>query len=406
MKKLLILTALMLLQANFAQAEKKTDMVIASVNNKAITLQELKNRIDLSRIIINRQLSAIEFDMIKKQALEQLINEELKRQYASKRNIKISSDDLKNAIAIIEKQRKIEAGTLLKNIPEPLRATVTKQIKDSIYDQKIIQTVIFPQVMVQESTVDRLLESTLAKAEDKEYNISQISIKYTPESKKTVAKIYKKLEDGDKFENIALAFSEGKKGSLGWFALNELNFNAIRELKGLKKGQYTKPFIEQDSWHIIKINDIKTTKNIDTATSTEYNFIEFSNSDVSEDTFDDIKEQIENINGYGEFKEFAEKAEKAYNFKVKTYNWTTEDKLVENQKELVINSKPSNFSKLKHKEDGSVRFVYLMDKRTKISYQVQQIKERIYSNLQNKESQVRFRTFLQFLRKNAFIEIR
>ncbi|MCP4354267.1 MAG: hypothetical protein GY793_01295 [Proteobacteria bacterium] len=404
MKKFLGLIALLMIQITPTHAT--TDMVIASVNNKAITLQNLQNRIELTNSIIKRKLSPLEFNILKKQALEQLVEEELKKQYSQASGVKITPKELQNTIKLVEKRRKLKSGELMKSIPEKLKATAMAQLKDNIYEQKIVQKVILPRVSVPNSEVSRLLSNTISNAQSKEVNISQISIKYEKGSKRVIAKIYQKLLQGEDFDKLTAVLSQGPKTSLGWFALEELNFNAKKELKSLKKGEFTKPFINQDTWYIVKVNDIKITKDIDISKTVEYKFMDFKKAKLDKKDFKQIKKESSKINGYSDFLVFVEKLKKQYSFEVENIDWKKETDLSKEQLSELTKTKPNNFNEIKLKDDGSIHFVYLLDKQVKDSKQIANIRQRILTNLKNKQAELKYRTFLDMLRKRSFIEIR
>ncbi|HAG52383.1 MAG TPA: hypothetical protein DCL21_01190, partial [Alphaproteobacteria bacterium] len=313
MNKLILILAsiLMVTNAHAAVSNKTTDMVVATVNKQAITLQELKNRITLSKLLVNKKLSALEFNILKTQAIKQLIDEELKRQYAESKNVKVTSRDLKNAIAFLEKQRKLKSGDLLKNIPEHLHPTAVAQIKDSILQQKIVKLVIAKKVFVPDYEIDNLLENVLNQAHSKEYKISQIIInnsKNKQDDAKKITRVYEQLINGEDFKNVALAFSEGsnklKGGSLGWFSLGELNQKLQKEVKKLAAEEFSKPIRTPNGLVIVRLDEVKITENIDTSETEEVKYVSFTGKDINKKDFKNIKSIASDVNGYSDFKKF------------------------------------------------------------------------------------------------------
>lgn len=421
MKKLLI-TALAITTANFTSAEaqvtqatnKTTDMVVATVNENAITLQELKNRITLTKLLINRKLSSSEFQQLKSQAVEQLINEELKRQYSKDKKIVVSSKELNAGINFIEKQRGLEEGTLLSSIPESLKSSAVEQIKDSILQQKIIQKVIIPKVFVPDYEISNLLENVINQAETKEYKISKIMINSSNNQNndmRKIKKIHQELIAGEKFENIVVAFSDGENklegGSLGWFSLNELNYKLKKEVAALSKGEFSSPVRSNEGWFIVKVDDIKVTKNIDTHKTVEYKFVLFKSPILSKEDTNNVVSLLNSVNGYSDFERIKKVLDETYNFSISdNLDWVSLEQIPEKHKNKVLNTLPSNFSEVVVNTDKSVKFIYLVDVRTKESEQVEKIRFRITTNLQKSKAERKFKKFAKDLRDKAFVEIR
>ena len=410
-----LLTFASLILALSANADvKSTDMVVATVNNQAITLQELKERITLSKVLINKELSKSEFDILKNQAIEQLVKEELVRQYTESKKITVSSKDLNNAIATIEKQRKLEPGSLFKKLPEDLVPSATEQIKNSIREQKIVEKVIISKLYIPEYEIQVLLDNVLKQAHSKEYLISQILINKTdnqPQDARKIAKIYEQLMSGEKFDDLVIAYSDGpnklKGGELGWFAMNELNYQLQKSVKKLAKGEFSKPAKGSNGWFIVKLNDIKVTENIDTSEKDEFKYTVFSTDKISRDKANEIRKLANNVRGYTDYKKFEKTLAETYNVKVLPQkDWLVTEQVPQGIKQAVESTLPGQFSTIKQNEDKSLKFVYMVDKQVRISNQVKKIKKRIERNLQAQKAERKFKQLMKKLRSDAFIELR
>jgi len=417
MKKLVLILAsiLILTNANAAVSNKNTtDMVVATVNKQAITLQELKNRITLSKLLVNKKLSALEFNILKNQAMKQLVDEELKRQYAETKNVKVTSRDLKNAIAFLEKQRKLQPGQLLKNIPEHLQPTALAQIKDSILQQKIVKIVIAKRVFVPDHEIDHLLENVLNQAHSKEYKISQIVINNSKDQQadaRRIAKVYEQLINGEDFKNVVIAFSEGPNklegGSLGWFSLGELNPKLQKEVRKLAEEEFSKPIKTSSGWVIVRLDEVKITENIDTSETEEVKYISFTGKNINKKTFKEIRTLAMKIRGYTDFKNFKNDVSIKYKLELKDDDrWLKIKDTKKQYKDFVQNTLPGNFSKIEHLDKNRVDFIYMVDKQIKKSPQVMKIRQRIVRNLQAQKAERKFKKLLKDLRSKAFIELR
>lgn len=84
------------------------------------------------------------------------------------------------------------------------------------------------------------------------------------EAHKKIKDIYKRLEVGDTFHDVAFHFSEDihtrdKGGDLGIYSEGSLNIDGISDvLYELNfKGAYSKPFLSQYGWHIVAVTNIQ-----------------------------------------------------------------------------------------------------------------------------------------------------
>lgn len=412
--KTLFLSLLSLTLAFNAKAAKTTDMVVATVNNQAITLQELKDRITLSKLLINKNLNSMEFDVLKKQAIDQLVKEELVRQYTDNKKISVSGKQLQGAVAFIEKQRKLEPGKLMENIPDDLRYSAVTQIKNSILEKKIVEKVIVRKVFIPEYQIQTLLENVLSQAISKEYTISQILINHTNNPQvdaRKVSKIYEQLVQGEKFEDLVIAYSDGPNklegGKLGKFSLNELNNKLQRTVKKLATGEFSKPVKGQNGWFIVKVNNIKVTENLDTTETEEFKYVTFLNKKISKQKLKEIVTLAENVNGYTDYKNFEKTLKNDYKFSVLTQaEWVNVDNIDKPLIKLLTKTLPGNFSKIYLNKDHSSQFIYMQDKQVRQSAQVQKIKKRIERNLQAQQAERKFKQLMKELKAKAFIELR
>lgn len=106
------------------------------------------------------------------------------------------------------------------------------------------------------------------RATPKTKNIAHILVetkdKNDTEAKKKINDIYKRLEVGDTFYDVAFHFSEDihtrdKGGDLGVYNEGSLNIDGISDiLYDLNfKDAYSKPFLSQYGWHIVAVTNIK-----------------------------------------------------------------------------------------------------------------------------------------------------
>ena len=104
---------LMLLSPQATEAEERKRLSIAAVvNDKVITASDLQKRLKLISIISPSQISRIKEPQLKKEVLNQLINEELQNQEIISLKIKVSEREIDNAKRLMEQRFKLPRNTL------------------------------------------------------------------------------------------------------------------------------------------------------------------------------------------------------------------------------------------------------------------------------------------------------
>ena len=92
----------------------------------------------------------------------------------------------------------------------------------------------------------------------------------TDKGKNTIQDIYKKLQQGEKFEDLAKQFSEDKSSSTKGGVLNRFGSGQLSsdEFENVafnlsKENPVSEPFKSQYGWHIVKLIDKFSVKTID-----------------------------------------------------------------------------------------------------------------------------------------------
>jgi len=143
------------------------------------------------------------------------------------------------------------------------KADVAQQIEFAQHDV-LIKAYIHDQLNkspVTEEQLQQEYDAIKVKYGDKEFNVSHIQVKTEAEAKAIIAELNKKV----KFEKLAKksidTASAEHGGQVGWRAPKMFPEPFANALLKLQKGEYTKvPVQLQDSWHIIKLDDVRPLK--------------------------------------------------------------------------------------------------------------------------------------------------
>ncbi|MDF2181435.1 peptidylprolyl isomerase [Neptuniibacter sp. CAU 1671] len=254
-------------------AVEPLDQVVAVVNEDVILQSELEERIQ----IVKEQLAARNTrlpsdEIMRSQVLERLIVENLQRQVAIVRGIRISDSQLNAALGNIAAQNKMTLDQFRDALIAEGRdyQAVREQIKNEMLIRNVQQNVVNRRIRVSDQEVKNFLASETGQENTAaQYLLSHILIsipaRAAPEmikaAKAKALKIYQELQDGASFNELAIAQSDAQNalqgGDLGWRAASELPAELGDAIRALEPGQISKPIRAPSGFHLFQVRDKK-----------------------------------------------------------------------------------------------------------------------------------------------------
>lgn len=206
-----------------AGADQIIDIVVASVNNQPITLEDISNRLTPIRHLTLREAAS---DPEARLVLERMVNEKLLAAEAKERHLSVDDGEVEtyiNEVAQRNNMSKLEFEAALKNegltLPEYRR-----QISNEILRSKISSAIVRDGVGITREEIDNYLKQnpTLAQAGSK-IQLRQILVAFSKDGETRseqdaldiISKIQKRIAKGEEFTTLAREFSDGAEGSDG-----------------------------------------------------------------------------------------------------------------------------------------------------------------------------------------------
>lgn len=257
--------------SSFAQISAKSfDWIEVRVNGHIIT----HNEIELKAFETARAKNVTrkeDFIALRRQVIDQLIDEALLDNKADELGITLSDDDLNDEVDFFRKQRKL-SPTEFEELLEAKKTSLA-EFKRSFARQIIRNRVIGQEV---KSRI-RISDSDLKKQYDQAENInskvraqhilrrlpSGASSKKIAEVKKKVIWIRDQLKAGKSFKEMADTYSEdpsvkSNHGDLGFFAKEEMVKEFSEAAFKLPLNTISEPIKTVFGYHLIEVTDIKT----------------------------------------------------------------------------------------------------------------------------------------------------
>ncbi|MFC3624676.1 peptidylprolyl isomerase [Vogesella amnigena] len=253
MKKLLLAASLLAALSAPSHAVSTVDRIVAVVNNSVITLSELQQREALVSGNLKRQnIELPPAQLLSRQVLDQMINEQLQLQYASKSGIRVGELELDNALQNVAQQNKTDLPGLGKLLAQD--GMTLEQLRDQLRRDMLLQRLreqeIASRVTVSDQEVDQILKST-STLNTTEYRLAVIQVN-VPERADSVVfeqrrqkllQAAAELKAGKPFAQVAASYSEAPNalqgGDMGWRSANSLPSDFSQMLDKLPQGGVT-----------------------------------------------------------------------------------------------------------------------------------------------------------------------
>ena len=267
-----------LASAPFAAAEELSstgeflDGIIAIVDDGVVLRSQLEKQ---TAMVIQRaeaqNIPLPPASELQEQLLERLIITEVQLQHAQRVGLRISDQMLNSSIENIARQN----GVRFEDMPAILAADgidyaeFRRDLREEITLEQLRRAV------VDVDYTERELEMCLTDLEDNavinsDFNISNITLSLSEgasakEIEETLAEaqqIIARLEDGADFAALAIRYSDAQNaldgGALGWLKGEQLPSLYINVVADLKAGDVTDPIRAPNSFHIVKVNDLRS----------------------------------------------------------------------------------------------------------------------------------------------------
>ncbi len=238
------------------------------INNKIITKDEIAERFNFlvktSKLKIDKKNQR---DFWYKIVTERMIEEELIRQKAKFYKMEIDAGELDSQIQEFAQNnyKNLEKFKLFLQINNWDFANFQKQIETELIWKKILQEVIKPSLHVSISEIKEWLEKEKIEGQNDKFLLQDFVIEKSLDSQEFANKIYEELRSQDNFKNFIGNFlllkSSDNNQNASWFWASELNQKIYQSVDKIKIGEYSKPILLDDGWHIFKLidkrNDLK-----------------------------------------------------------------------------------------------------------------------------------------------------
>ena len=247
------------------------DRIAAIVNDGVVLVSELDEETDRIVARLKQQKTALpDLQVLRKQVLERLVNQELQMQRASKAGLKVTDEMLNAQLNEVA----VRGGIKFSDLPSVLEAQGVNyaQYRESMRRDITIEVLQQRAVIANIEVTPRELDQFMAKQKrspdaNAEYSLAHILITVastaTPEQQlereARAKEVYAKATSGHSFAELAVSYSDSttnvEGGSLGWRNGGQLPSIIADRIPLMKAGDVTEPIRTPSGFHIFKLNE-------------------------------------------------------------------------------------------------------------------------------------------------------
>ncbi|PTC00223.1 molecular chaperone SurA, partial [Thalassospira xiamenensis] len=266
-----VLLGAALLSGAVHAAVQPLDRVVAIVDNDVVMQSQLDQRVhEVQQTIAKRGGGVPPTSALEQQVLERLIVENLQLQIGERSGIRITDEELNQAISTIAQRN----GMSLDQFRAALARDglsfddAREQVKREMIISRVRQRRVAERIQVSEQEVKNFLNSDMGKMQmSEEYRLANILIP-TPEAASSddiqkaarkVGDVYQQLRQGADFGQMAIANSASENalegGEMGWRKAGQLPPDFAKMLSSMPVGEITQPIRIPNGFIILKLEE-------------------------------------------------------------------------------------------------------------------------------------------------------
>ncbi|MFQ5938477.1 MAG: peptidylprolyl isomerase [Alphaproteobacteria bacterium] len=248
--------------------------IAAVVNDDVISMYDLMARTRLAIVSSGLEDTPEIRRRLAPQVLRSLIDEKLQLQEAKRLNIAIAEDEIAAAIARIEQENKVPAGSfddfLVQNGIE--LSTIVSQIRAGIAWAKVIGREMGPTVQIGPDEIDEALARMEARQDISQNRVLEIFFAVDAPAQeediqRTAERLVEQVRKGASFTALAQQFSQSATaavgGDMGWIQQGQLDDELDAVINEMQPGEVSEPIRTVSGYHILMLADRRATMTID-----------------------------------------------------------------------------------------------------------------------------------------------
>ncbi len=263
-RTLRLLIALVVVGLPHAFAAEAVDRIAAVINDDAITVRELDERVRMAMALSQLKDSVEVRKRVVPQVLRKMIDEHLTLQEAKRYKLNVTAKEVDDQIHLIEKQNNLPEGTLITELGKfgVPAAALRQQFLADLTWQRLTLGIFQSSVKVSDEEVTERLELIANRLGKPEYMVGDIMLlvdspAQEDQTKSLGERLLEQLKEGAPFPVLASQFSQAPSanngGNLGWISDGGMDDDQFSVIQTLTPGTVSKLVRSSDGYHILAL---------------------------------------------------------------------------------------------------------------------------------------------------------
>jgi len=271
-RRIFIVISIAIVMFSIAAQAETINKFVAVVNDEVITQQDIDQLLGVLYAQYSQEFKGDELlqkmEDIKKDILNQIIEDKLVLSRAKELGIKITESEINERLDYIKKG--FPSDEEFYKALETQGVTIAN-LKDRYRDQIMMKKLVDYEVRSKISVLPSEISDYYEKYKDQfreadKYRVKNILIKAKDEVSSELVKVeiedvFNKLKEGGDFDDLAKQFSQGpnaeKGGDMGYIEQGQMLEELDKAIFKLKPGEFSEPVKSEIGYHIFKVEDIK-----------------------------------------------------------------------------------------------------------------------------------------------------
>ncbi len=268
--KIFVVVFLLVVSLSTLSANGNESIVVAQVNDRVITLNDLRNRVEFLRLL-NNSSNNFYSKIATYNTLDTMIREEMLRQEAVRVGIDISEFEISDVLdRFRHSNSRLYTKLSLKRNKKYL-PILREGLRNDLLWNRVIAEVVKPALKsLNDPYIVETLEELGHDVSESKYNISQIIIPNSDSgSKKSAQDLYDLLttDDVDDVEKFLRKFNKDfdkdiELRNIGWVSKSDIDDRVYKMISDSKSDTFAAPYLNNDFYIIIVINNEVISQNI------------------------------------------------------------------------------------------------------------------------------------------------
>ena len=265
----LVALIILLVSLQASAQVKVLDKIVAIVDDDVVLKSELDQRMDA--IVAQLTQSGTQMPpekILEQQVLERLISERLQLTMGYDSGVRISDEELNQAIARVAASNKISVAQYIEQVTlqGSSISAMRGEIRNELTIMRVQQGKVMRRIRISEQELDNFLKSEEGRfVTSPDVNIGQILLSISSDSnRKSIDQVvgradllFNQIDQGADFRAIAIANSADQSalqgGDLGWRKMAQLPGVFIDAVEKLDIGEVSQPIRSAAGYHLIKL---------------------------------------------------------------------------------------------------------------------------------------------------------